>query len=85
MSIPAPNHSLQLFRYEIQDGYEQGGLLYFRFEGKQMVAVIRERADFDRHRKSNRTLQEYCNSLVSDAAYGAALEIEKLIPERTSS
>jgi hypothetical protein len=71
-----------LFRYAIQDGYEQGGLLYFRFEGREMVAIIRDRSEFDKHLKLGTQLQGYVNTLVSDKAYGAALEIEKLIPEK---
>ena len=65
----------------IFQGYEQGGLLYFTFEGREMVAVVRERSDFDRHRKRGTSLQAYCDSLVSDRVYGAALEIERLIPK----
>lgn len=75
--------SAELFRYEIVDGYEQGGLLYFRFEGREMVAVIRERADFDQHLKRGTSLQGYCNSIVTPEAYGAAKEIEKLIPKKS--
>jgi len=65
----------------ILQGYEQGGLLYFTFEGREMVAVVRERSDFDRHRERGTSLQAYCNSLVSDRVYGATLEIEELIPK----
>ena len=46
-----------------------------------MVAVVRERSDFDRHRERGTSLQAYCNSLVSDRVYGATLEIEELIPK----
>ncbi len=62
-------------------GYEAGGLLYFTFEGQEMVAVVRERCEFDNHRKQGTSLQTYCNTLVSDRAYGAALAIEDLIPK----
>ena len=46
-----------------------------------MVAVVRERCEFDNHRKQGTSLQTYCNTLVSDRAYGAALAIEDLIPK----
>ncbi|HXJ94946.1 MAG TPA: hypothetical protein VMT20_19060 [Terriglobia bacterium] len=62
-------------------GYEQGGLLYFTFEGQEMVAVVRERCEFDKHRERGTSLQAYCNTSVSDKAYGAALAIEELIPK----
>jgi hypothetical protein len=62
-------------------GYEQGGLLYFTFEGQEMVAVVRERCEFDKHRAGGTSLQTYCNTLVSDRAYGAVLAIEQLIPK----
>ena len=64
------------------DGYETGCLLYFRFEGREMVAIIRDRAEFDKHLKLGTSLQSYANTLVTDEAYGAALAIEKLIPEK---
>jgi len=54
--------------------------LYFRFEGHEMVAIIRDRSEFEKHLKLGSPLQKYVNTLVSDTAYGAALEIEKLIP-----
>ncbi len=31
-----------------------------------MVAVIRERKDFDKHRENDTSLQAYCNSSVDD-------------------
>lgn len=71
-----------LFRYESVDGYETGGLLYFRFEGREMVAVIRDRSEFDKHLARGTSLEGYLNTAVSDKAYGAALVIEKLIPEK---
>jgi hypothetical protein len=71
-----------LFRYEFRDGYEQGGLLYFQFEGKEMVAIVRERKDLDKQLRNRVSLETYLNSLVSDSAYGAALELEKLIPSK---
>ena len=46
-----------------------------------MVAVVRERSEFDKHRTGGTALQTYCNTLVSDRAYGAALAIEELIPK----
>ena len=65
----------------ISQGYEQGGLVYFTFEDREMVAIVRDRAEFDKHRERGTALQAYCNSLVSDKAYGAALALEELIPK----
>ena len=62
-------------------GYETGGLVYFTFEGKEMVAVIRDRSEFDKHLKRGTSLQSYANTVVSDKAYGAALAIVDLIPK----
>ena len=62
-------------------GYEQGGLVYFMFEGQEMVAIVRERSEFHKHRASGTPLQTYCNTCVSDRTYGAALAIEELIPK----
>jgi len=62
-------------------GYEQGGLLYFTFEGQEMVAVVRERREFDKHRERGTSLQAYCNTPVSYSAHGAVLAIEELIPK----
>lgn len=76
-------HSLPqgLSRIGSQDGYEQGGLVYFRMNGKEMVLVVRERRDFDKMLKDGTTLQQYCNSLVTPVAYDAAEAIVALIPE----
>lgn len=74
-----PERDQSLLRYEV-DGYEQGGLLYFRVEGKEMVAVVRERKDFDKHRERGTSLQDYLNTEVGYSAYGATLELEKLVP-----
>ena len=71
-----------LFRYEIVDGYDHGGLLYFRFDGKEMVAVVRERPDFDQHRHDGTPLPSYVNTEVGPSAYGASLALEQLIPEK---
>jgi hypothetical protein len=65
-------------------GYEQGGLLYFTFEGQEMVAVVRERREFDKHRERGTPLQTYCNTPVSYRVWGAALAIEELIPKEPS-
>jgi len=65
------------------DGYEQGGLLYFHFENRLMVAVIRERSEFDKHRVEGTSLQGYIDTAVSSPVYGAALAIEALIEEKT--
>lgn len=62
------------------DGYEQGGLVYFTMDGKEMVLIIRERKVFDRYARGGKTLREYANSIVSDLAYEAAKALEKLIP-----
>jgi hypothetical protein len=70
-----------LCRVELQDGYEQGGLVYFRMNGKEMVLIVRERRDFDKMREGGKTLQEYCSSRVSPVAYDAAKAIEMLIRE----
>jgi hypothetical protein len=48
--------------------------------GKEMVLVVRERRDFDRHARSGKTLQEYANSVVSDAAFQATYALAELIP-----
>lgn len=48
--------------------------------GKEMVLIVRERRDFDGHRRAGKTLQQYANSLVSDVAYEAATALENLIP-----
>ena len=71
-----------LFRYEGPDGYEPGGLLLFRFDGKEMVAIIRERSVFEEHRKNGSTLAEYASSNVSQQVDGAGLVLEKKIPVR---
>jgi len=68
----------------IYQGYEQGGLLYFTFEGQEMVDVVRERCEFDMHREGGTSLQAYCNTRVSPKAYGAALAIEELIHKEAS-
>jgi len=81
MSTDKPNVK-DLFRYEIADGYETGGLLYFRFEDKEMVAIIRDRAEFDKHLQDGITLQDYADTAVSWEAYGAALVLEELIPKK---
>jgi hypothetical protein len=70
-----------LSRIELQDGYEQGGLVYFRMNGKEMVLIVRERRNFDKMREDGTTLQQYCNSLVTPVAYDAAVAIEALIRE----
>jgi hypothetical protein len=80
MAFLNPPKEEDLFRYEDADGYETGGLVYFRFEGKEILAIIRDRSVFDKHLKDRSTLQSYANSLVSDEAYGAALLLEKMIP-----
>jgi len=70
-----------LFRYG--GAYETGGLLYFQFEGKEMVAIIRDRTEFDSHLKRGTTLEKYVDAPVSWKAYGAALVLEELIPEKS--
>jgi hypothetical protein len=67
--------------HPISQGYEQGGLLYFTFEDREMVAVVRERSEFDKQREHGRSLQAYCNSLVSARVYAAVLALEDLIPK----
>ena len=62
------------------DGYEQGGLVYFTMDGKEMVLIVRERKDFDRHAREGKTLRGYANSIVSDPACEAAQALVKLIP-----
>src|SRR3989442_826888 len=47
----------------IFQGYEQGGLLYFTFEDTEMVAIVRDRAEFDKHRESGTALQAYCQAV----------------------
>ena len=69
-----------LIKYEFQDGYETGGLLYFRFEGREMVAVIRERSQFDQHQQCGTSLQGYIDTNVSNEVYGAGLALDELIP-----
>ena len=69
-----------LSRIELQDGYEQGGPVYFRMNGKEMVLIVRERQDFDKMREDEKTLQQYCNSLVTSLTHDAAVAIEALIP-----
>jgi hypothetical protein len=78
MPTPLPRG---LSRIEFQDGYEQGGLVYFRMNGKEMVLVLRERQEFDRALKNGTSLQDYCNSTLSHVAYDAARSIEALIPK----
>ena len=56
------------------------GLVYFTMNGMEMVLVVRERRAFDRHARSGKTLQEYANSEVSDAAFQAANALAGLIP-----
>ena len=72
-----------LFRYRLSDGYDQGGLLYFRFENREMVAVIRGRGDFEKQLESGTSLQDYVASPVYDQVFGAALGLEALIPEKS--
>lgn len=62
------------------DGYEQGGLVYFTMNGKEMVLIVRERAVFHRYANGGKSLEKYVNSAVSDLAYEAATALEKLIP-----
>jgi hypothetical protein len=82
MTFINPPKEEDLFRYEGDDGYESGGLIYFRFAGKELVALIRERSVFDKYRKDGSTLAEYANSDVSHEVYGAGLVLEKKIPKR---
>lgn len=63
------------------DGYEQGGLLYFRIKGKPCVAIIRERSSFDKHLKTGRSVLDYANSAVSPLALEAVNALEILIQE----
>jgi hypothetical protein len=49
----------------------------------EMVAIIRDRAEFDKHLERGTSLHDYANTEVSDKAYGAALEIERLIPNKS--
>jgi hypothetical protein len=67
------------------DGYEQGGLVYFTMDGKEMVLVVRERLVFDRHVRGGTTVREYVNTLPSDRTYAAAKAIEGLLPRTKSS
>jgi len=70
-----------LSKIELQDGYEQGGLVNFRMHGKEMVLIVRERRDFNKMREKGSSLQQYCDSRVTSVAYDAAMAIEALIPE----
>ena len=56
-------------------------MLYFEFEGREMVLIVREWKDFDRCRKAGHSLQQYCDSPVSDSAYGAVLALKEMIPK----
>jgi len=71
-----------LIKHELHDGYESGGLVYFRFKNREMVAVIRDRSQFDEHRERGTSLQDYIDTAVSHEAYGAGLAIDELIPEK---
>lgn len=44
--------------------------------------MIRERSEFDKHVRQGTSLDRYINTLVSYEAYGAALAINELIPEK---
>jgi hypothetical protein len=65
------------------DGYEQGGLVYFTMNGKEMVLVVRERTVFHRYANGGKSLENYVNSVVSDLAYEAAKALEGMIPGTT--
>jgi hypothetical protein len=82
MTSVQPRKEDNLFRYEGADGYEPAGLIHFRFEGKEMVALIRERALFEEFRRKGSTLAEFANSDVSPQVYGAGVVLEKKIPMR---
>ena len=86
LNMPNPTNHSKLTGPTIRpifQGYEQGGLLYFSFDGREMVAIVRDRAEFDSHRERGTSLQAYCDSLVSTGAYGAAPALEELIPKES--
>jgi|GEM_PF-4559180 len=80
-TLNTPKQGL-VIREDREDGYETGGLVYFHFEGKRMVAVIRDRSEFDKHLRLGTSLQSYADTLVSDEAYGAGLALRDLLPKK---
>ncbi len=74
--VNGPSRRRGLSIKRLLDGYEQGGLVYFRMDGKEMVLIVREKKEFDRFLNAGKSLQEYANSIVTAPAYDAAKAIE---------
>jgi len=49
--IEHPEFGPNIYRDD-QDGYETGNLLHFHFGDREMVAIVRDRSQFEAHRKS---------------------------------
>lgn len=63
------------------DTYEIPGVLYFHFNGRQMVAIVREQAEFDRRIGDGDSLDGYANKCMpSRVAIEAATTLFELIP-----
>lgn len=70
-----------VLRHALVGAYERGGLLYFNFDGQEMVAVVRDRKSFDKHWKDGTTLKDYVQIDVGVKGYDAAKAIEALITD----
>lgn len=90
-----PTNGSGLYRYEQLDTYESGAVLYFHFNGKQMVAVIRRQADCDKPICDGDSLDGDATQcaptrpaidcapwLCSNSFHGKALEVSTLTSRR---
>jgi hypothetical protein len=64
-----------------RDTYEPEGVFYFHFKGKQMVAIVREQAEFDEPIGSGDSLDGYAGRrAASTIAVEASKKLFDLIP-----